>query len=102
MIDQRKWEKLSFYEQQGNIASEIRRAIFFKKKNNIQHLKASLLRLVELLKLIIVDTKNQKRLKEPCRFKEVVGEWFAESKSYTINHESLKNYCLNFALLARK
>jgi len=33
MIDEKRWQRFSFYQQMGNIASEISRAIIFKKKN---------------------------------------------------------------------
>lgn len=102
MIDKERWHKYTFYQQMGNIASELSRAILLKKKNNIAQMDNSLLRLIELLNLTIQDKKNIKRLKELCRFKEVVADWFCRTNTYSINFESLKTYSLHFAMLSRK
>ncbi len=102
MIDQARWQSLSFYEQLGNIASELSRAIKFKEANDGPHLDSSLWRLLELLDLTVDDKKNKSRLRELCRFKEVLCDWYCRTKLYDVDPESLKNYALNFAMLARK
>ena len=102
MIDKVKWESFNYYEQMGNIASELSRAINFKKKNDVNYMNSSLLRLIELIDLTIEDNKNSKRLREICRFKEVVCDWYSKTNVYDINPESLLNYTMDFALLARK
>ena len=86
----------------GNIASEISRAIKFKEEKDADHMKSSLWRLLELVDLTIDDQKNKPRLKELCRFKEVLSDWYCQTNVYSVNPESLKEYCLNFAMLARK
>ena len=102
MIDESRWQSLSFYQQQGNIASELSRAITFKEQNDSERMNSSLWRLLELVDLTIGDQKNKLRLRELCRFKEVLSDWYCQTKVYAINPESLKDYCLNFAMLARK
>ena len=102
MIDQERWQTLSFYQQQGNIASELSRAIKFKEQKDDGHMKSSLWRLLELVDLTIDDQKNRPRLRELCRFKEVLSDWYCQTNVYSVNPESLKDYCLNFAMLARK
>ena len=102
MIDESRWQSLSFYQQQGNIASELSRAITFKEQNDSERMNSSLWRLLELVDLTIDDQKNKLRLRELCRFKEVLSDWYCQTKVYAINPESLKDYCLNFAMLARK
>ena len=102
MIDQERWRNLTFYQQLGNVASEISRAIKFKEEKDADHMKASLWRLLELVDLTIDDQKNRSRLKELCRFKEVLSDWYCQTNVYPVNPESLKDYCLNFAMLARK
>ena len=86
----------------GNIASELSRAILFKDKNEQDRMKNSLLRLIELIDLTIEDPKNIRRLKELCRFKEVVADWYCGTRVYAIPPESLKSYAMQFALLAAK
>ena len=102
MIDKTKWFNYSFYQQMGNIASELSRAIIFENRNNDDHKRASLLRLIELLDLTKEDPKNKKRLKELCRFKEVVADWYSGQKTYHVHPESLKSYAMQFAILAAK
>ncbi len=102
MIDQQKWQGLTFYEQLGNIASELSRAIRFKDQNDLEHMNSSLRRLLELSDLTISDKRNRLRLRELCRFKEVLSDWYCQTHLYDINPESLKNYFLHFAMLARK
>ena len=101
MIDQQRWQSQSFYQQIGNIASELSRAITFKSQNDVEHMNASLWRLLELLDLTIDDSRNRVRLKELCRFKEVLGDWYCQTRVYDVDPESLKNYSLNLAMLAR-
>ena len=102
MIDQNCWHSLTFYKQMGNIASELSRAITFKEQNDSERMNSSLWRLLELVDLTIDDQKNKLRLRELCRFKEVLSDWYCQTKVYAVNPESLKDYCLNFAMLARK
>lgn len=86
----------------GNIASELSRAITFKEANDTPRMDLSLWRLLELVSLTIDDEKNRSRLRELCRFKEVLADWYCRTKVYDIKPESLLNYALNFAMLARK
>ena len=102
MIDSQRWQGLTFYQQLGNIASELSRAIKFKNQNDIEQMNSALWRLLELMDLTIEDQKNRLRLRELCRFKEVLGDWYCQTKVYDVDPESLKSYALNFAMLARK
>jgi len=102
MIEQKRWQNMTFYQQMGNIASELSRAVKFKKQNDLKHMNSSLWRLLELFDLTISDKKNKYRTKELCRFKEVLSDWYCQTDVYQVNLESLKNYSLNFAMLARK
>ena len=102
MINQQRWQILTFYQQMGNIASELSRAIKFKNQNDTEHMNFSLMRLMELMDLTIDDKKNKSRLRELCRFKEVLSDWYCQTHVYDVDPESLKSYSLNFALLARR
>lgn len=102
MIDRFRWQSLSFYEQFGNIASELGRAIKFKEANDAPRMDSSLLRLLELMDLTVDDEKNKPRLRELCRFKEVLGDWYCKTRVYDVRPEALLSYALGFAVLARK
>ncbi len=102
MIDEKRWQKFNFYQQMGNIASELSRIIYFQKKKDTKHMDAALWRLIELVDLTIDDKKNIRKLRELCRFKEVLSDLYCKTNVYNISYESLLNYSLNFAILARK
>ncbi len=102
MIDEKRWQRFSFYQQMGNIASELSRAIRFKEQNDFKHMQSSLLRLIELLDVTKEDSQNKNRLKEICRFKEVVSDWYCGTNVYSVLPETLKNYAMTFALAARR
>jgi hypothetical protein len=102
LIDEKRWFKFTFSQQMGNIASEISRAIHFENRQDVNHLKSALLRTIELLDLTKEDTKNIKRLKELCRFKEVVCDWYCGTNVYNVDPKSLKNYAMIFALAAQR
>ena len=102
MIDETRWRRFSFYEQMGHIASELSRAAGFEKKKDLKHTQPALWRLLELVDLTITDPKNRRRLRELCRFKEVLAARYCGPEYYTIKLESLKRYAMDFALLARK
>lgn len=101
MIDAQRWQNLTFDQQLGNIASELSRAIKFKNQNDVSHMNSSLLRLIELLDLTIDDRKNRLRLRELCRFREVVSDWYCQTHIYDVDPESLQKYSLTFALRAK-
>ena len=71
-----------------------------KLNEDVKHLHAALLRVLEMVFLTIDDTKNGGRLKELCRFKEAVADWYCGTEQYNINPEVLKRYSLQFALLS--
>jgi len=102
MIDQKRWQNMTFYQQMGNIASELSRAVKFNKQDDTELMNSSLWRVLELVDLTINDKRNKSRSRELCRFKEVLSDWYCHTGIYNVNPESLRNYSLNFAMLARK
>ena len=102
MIDRNRWQQYTFYEQMGNIASELSSAIRFKHNHEDEHMDAALCRLLEPLENTIGDPKNKNRLRELCRLKEILADWYCGTHEYSIDPESLKRYAMDFALLARK
>ncbi len=102
MIDETRWRNKTFYEQMGNIASELSRAVKFKEQQDFGHMNSSLWRTLEMIDLTIDDKRNISRSRELCRFKEVLSDWYCRTGEYRVKPESLKSYALNFALLAGK
>ena len=102
MIGKERWQEFTFYQQMGNIASELSRAIRFELQKDIKHRNASSWRVIELVDLTIEDEKNFCRTKELCRFKEVLADWHCCTGVYDVSALALKNYALCFAMLERK
>ncbi len=95
-----QWFKLSFYEQMGNIGSEVGRARKWQHKN-IKLFESSFFRAMELLSLTIDDKRWNSRLSELCRVKEVLGDAYYGGALYNSDFQSLEKYFYHFALAAR-
>ena len=94
-----KWQKLSFFEQMANIGAEIGRAINWKKKDE-EKSKASFERGLELLDLTIEDIKNRGKLKELCRLRELLADYFYFDNTYSSTDETWENYFYSFNYVA--
>lgn len=95
-----EWFKLSFYEQMGNIGSEVGRARKWQHKNQ-KLFENSFFRAMELLSLTIDDKRWASGLKELCRLKEVMGDAYYGGELYNSDFASLEKYFFHFALAAR-
>ena len=93
-----KWNKLSFVSQMGNIGSEINRVIYWQEAGNEKNKKDALWRALELIDLTVAQRKSVELL----RLREVVCDLFLKTNMYKVSTENLKEYFLQFALLANK
>lgn len=93
-----RWRKIPFALQMGNIGSEINRVIHWHEIGDKEKKENALWRALELIDLTI----NQKKSGEILRLREVICDVFLDKNSYNISINSLKNYFLQFALLANK
>lgn len=93
-----QWFTFSFFEQMANVGSEIFRTISWRKKN-ADYSQQAFDRGLELLDLTISDKKNQDRLKELLRLREVLADYFAFENIYKSSDEKWQNYfyAFNFA-----
>lgn len=97
-----RWQQLSLLEQLGNIGSEVGRALKAQDQKDQQRLQGALDRALELFDLTIADRKNRgAALKELCRAREVVCDFFFGENEYGSTAESLDQYFMQFALAAR-
>lgn len=90
-----KWFRLSFFDQMANIGSEIGRAINWREKDRKMS-QMAFERGLELLDLTIIDAKNIKRLRELCRLREVLADYFCFDNIYKSNSDNLNNYFYAF------
>lgn len=98
-----RWFKLSFFKQMANIGSEIGRAINWRDKDK-KHSNAAFERGLELLDLTIEDKRNRHRLKELCRLREVLADYFCFDNIYGSSDEKWNNYfyAFNYAAAIKK
>jgi len=90
-LTKEKWFSLDFFAQMANIGAEIGRAINWKKKDkNLSY--AAFCRGLELLDLTIEDKKNKNKLKELCRLREIVADYFCFENIYRSTDVELNNY----------
>jgi hypothetical protein len=54
--------------------------------------------MLELLELTIEDTRNRKRLKELCRVREVLNDYFLFDNTYKSSDKLWQNYFYSFAI----
>jgi len=90
-----KWWSLSIFEQMANIGAEIGRAENWRIKDK-KLSEASFYRGLELLDLTIGDKKNKKKLKELCRLREIIADYFYFDNIYGSTSQQLDKYFYNF------
>jgi hypothetical protein len=99
-LTKEKWESLSFFEQMANIGAEFGRAENWSAKDK-ELSTASLYRGLELLDSTIEDKKNRKSLKELCRLREIVADYFCFDNIYNSTAANFNNYFYAFNYAAR-
>jgi len=94
-LTKEKWESLSFFNQMANMGAEFGRAINWKEKDK-KLSEASLYRGLELLDATIEDRKNKTKLKELCRLREIVADYFYFDNMYNSTDKSFNDYFYPF------
>lgn len=98
-----RWNELSLASQMGNIGSEVSRALKWKEKNKDRSMKAvnRALELLDLTMLSACEKKEIGKLREICRGREVLCDYFYGDNSYLSTPENLMRYYDQFALLRK-
>lgn len=102
MTTQERWEQLSFFEQMGNVASEISRARYWQEKGDGAQEEKTLLRAVDLIDMTISDGRWLTGCQEITRLREIVCDRFAGTHIYDVSLKNIETYLLPFALRARR
>jgi len=92
-----RWRTLSVIQQLANIGSEIERALSWRKKGNDQHSMLAFERGLELLDLSIQDPANKKRLRELCRLREALVDYFMGENMFRSSDDLWHKYFYAFA-----
>lgn len=102
-LAQGRWFTLSFFEQMANIGSEVERTMKWREKNE-EYGRLASDRALELLDLTISDRKNQRRLKELFRLREVLADYFYFDNIYESTDRKWHNYfdAFNYAAVITK
>ena len=94
-----RWAELSLAEQMGNIGSEVSRSLKWFGKNP-RRFQSSFERALELIDLSIAATKDVGRLKELCRAREELCDYF-NGNSWGSDPVKIQQYYDQFVWLAR-
>jgi hypothetical protein len=90
----------------ANIGSEIERTINWRNKGNPEYSRQAFERALELVDLTIDDPKNRApescgRLKEICRLREVLVDYFVYDNAYGSTDDLWQKYFYAFNYAAR-
>lgn len=94
------WQDLTLVEQLANIGSEVGR-IISSKSNNSTGSELAFNRTLELFELTVSDPKNKSRLREVCRARELLIDWYLGTDTYHTTAKDWEDYFYQFAYLAR-
>lgn len=94
------WLNHNLVFQLSNIGSEVIRAINWRERGNEEYSRLAFERAFELFDLTIDDPKNSKRLKEVCRAKEVVADYYLGGNAYNTPSKYLVDYFTQLTYLA--
>jgi hypothetical protein len=97
-----RWADLSFIEQMANIGSEIERALDWRIKNNLDYSQKAFKRGLELLDLTLDNVKEFPCLKELCRVREALVDYFLGTNQFMSTDASWRKYFLPFAYASRQ
>lgn len=95
-----KWQRLTLYEQMGNIGSEVRRAFRAKGKDE-KSFNNAVERTLELIDLTVADPKRKHHLKEILRAREVFCDAISGRGQYKSSLSDVDRYFMQFAMAAR-
>jgi hypothetical protein len=98
-----RWHDLSLVEQLGNIGSDVSRALAARSAGRRERMFQAVDRALELFDLTLADPKHRGRLKEICRAREVVADFFYGDNAYGTDPAgaSLDRYFRAYAVAAR-
>jgi hypothetical protein len=96
-----RWHTFTLCEQMANIGAEVGRAINWRNKKNETMSRNAFYRALELADFTINANVQSSSLKEICRMREVLVDYFAGDNIYKSTDESWNRYFLYFNRVAR-
>ena len=101
-MKKQRWFQFSYAEQMAHIGGEVTRARIWDEKGDQITCNRCIERAFELIDLTITDLRWKRRLKEICRFREVLADHYAGTSYYNVPLTWLEQYCNEFAMLVRR
>ena len=102
-IDRARWAKLTFYEQIGNIGSEVGRAIAARRNNAAFRESRAVDRAIDLFSAtveVLVGTPHAYRLKEVLRARDEFLRLFFDGM-FEQDADNIERYFTYFVFIAR-
>jgi hypothetical protein len=101
-VDVKRWAKLSFLEQMGNIGSEVGRAIAARRRGDASSEQGAIARALDLFSATAsaLVGQNAARLREVLRAKEQFLRLFFDDGFD--DADGIEQYFMQFALAARR
>ena len=97
-----RWHTFDIVEQLAHIGSEVSRAVRAKAAGDLARMDGAVERALELFDFTMDDPRHRgPRLREICRAREVVCDYFWGDNEYHSTGESLDRYFLAYAGAAR-
>ena len=96
-----RWQTFSLVFQLANVGSEVGRALRARAEGSPYPENVAFDRALELLHLTIVDPKHRRRLRELCRTREVLCDFFAGTNEYRSTPEGIDEYFLEYGIAAQ-
>lgn len=95
-----RWNMFSLCFQLANVGSEVGRALKAKERGDHVTMDKAFDRGLELIDLTIADPKHRYRLKELCRLREILCDFFVGDNEYSSTTQFVDEYFLMFAVAA--
>jgi len=102
-FDRERWAELTFYEQMGNIGSEVGRAINAHRYGNAARETRAIDRAIDLFSAtveVLINTEYSYRLKEVLRARDEFLRLFFDD-TFDKDAANIERYFMDFAFLAR-
>jgi len=102
-MNQVHWHQLTLCSQLGNIGAEVGRSIKWRKQPRLGDASVAFFRALEYLDLTINDPRHRgARRHELCRLREVLVDWYFDSKLYHSHDSDWDRYFNPFAIRANR
>lgn len=94
-----RWAEMPFAEQMANIGSEVSRALNWRKKGKKDLSQKAFNRALELIDITVSSVKRYPKLKELCRVRESLVDFFFGTNQFCSSELLLRKYFDHFAYL---